>query len=318
MKPELSIIIPCYNGADTIPDLARNLNAYEHDAVEIVFIDDGSTDDSAAIARQHIPQAKVFQQANGGVAAARNTGATKAQGAFLTFLDCDDFLIMEHLLPRLEQLKQSGTSILASSWRMEIRNQGKIQLEDIRPMPTPKDPVEALLEGSWWGPPHAYLLKRSAYEEIGGSDETLVNAQDFDLWLRLGIAGMRFDSSSLLAGHYIRDLERSSLARGPRERYWTDTQRVVEKALRAMETNNTLTQQREQAAAKRLHTVARGLYGIDQNRFKTIIQRIRELDPSFLPTGSFSYRWAAKLFGFERAEWIASIARRSPFTSGKT
>ncbi len=88
--PLLSIIIPVFNAADTLPTaLASVLNQSGAD-LEIIIVDDGSTDGSAAVAQGIAPDAVCIEQTNQGPAAARNQGLRLARGGFISFLDADD------------------------------------------------------------------------------------------------------------------------------------------------------------------------------------------------------------------------------------
>ena len=95
MNPLLSLVVPVYNVASYLERCLASLAAQNLDRMEIVLVDDGSTDDCPAIlaryAAQH-PQMRVIRQANGGLSAARNTGLDAAQGEYLAFADSDDFV----------------------------------------------------------------------------------------------------------------------------------------------------------------------------------------------------------------------------------
>lgn len=322
MSPLVSIIVPCYNGEKALPDLVANLQALEATGIplECVFIDDGSEDHSLEIFRRLLPRATILRQANAGVAAARNTGAEAARGDFLQFLDCDDWLDPTTFPERVNAIIAEAGDVQTSAWRMELRRGKETVLEPIQTMDAPDDVCAALLQGSWWGPPHAYLVRRSAYLEIGGSDDSLVNAQDFDVWIRLAITGFGFSHSSALTGHYRRDLTTTSLARGNRARYWRDTETVVRKAIALLEENRQWTPHRKTAAAERLYAVARNVYPIDPKWFDHLIETIFELEPTFRPSGGGLRRFATRLLGLRRSEaaalWLRNRRNPSPSQQG--
>jgi heptose III glucuronosyltransferase len=95
LKPLLSLVVPVYNVAPFLERCVTSLAAQNLDGMEIVFVDDGSTDDCPAIlaryAAQHA-QMRVIRQPNGGLSAARNTGLDAARGEYLAFADSDDFV----------------------------------------------------------------------------------------------------------------------------------------------------------------------------------------------------------------------------------
>src|SRR5690242_15286562 len=93
----VSIVIPCYNYARFLPDAVGSVLAQTFPNWELIVVDDGSTDATSTTARQLMARhpdrrMRVFQQPNAGPAAARNTGAERASGEYLLFLDADDML----------------------------------------------------------------------------------------------------------------------------------------------------------------------------------------------------------------------------------
>ncbi len=90
--PLISVIIPCYNHGAYLPEAFASIWQQDYPAVEIVVVDDGSTDTTREVA-QHYPAVKYVYQANQGLSAARNTGLTHSTGQYLVFLDADDWLL---------------------------------------------------------------------------------------------------------------------------------------------------------------------------------------------------------------------------------
>lgn len=309
MTPPISIIIPCYNGVRAIPLLTENLSEIPPERAEFIFVDDGSTDGSSEEMQRRLPTAIRIRQKNQGVAAARNTGAAKAGGTYLLFLDCDDWLDTRTLQERLTVAVENKADVVTADWRMEIRDGDSRKLEPTQSMKIPENLSAALLAGTFWGPLHAYLVRREAYQAVGGSDPLLVNAQDFDLWIRLSINGCKFAHAPVLAGHYVRETGKTSLARGSRSIYWRDTQRVVDKVVSILREREELDKSLAQAAALRLHSVARSVYSLDREWFRRVCGEIRKLDPSFQPPGTLIYRLAARTLGLEAAEKLALLTR---------
>ncbi len=88
----VSIVIPTYNLAPFVPDAIESALGQTYVPIEVIIVDDGSTDDSAAVAQRYEPRVRVLQLPNRGLAAARNAGLDAARGAFVVFLDADDVL----------------------------------------------------------------------------------------------------------------------------------------------------------------------------------------------------------------------------------
>ena len=96
-NPLVSVIIPCYNHAQFLPDAIRSVQQQTYSPVEIVVVNDGSTDDTETVAKQ-FDTVKHIYQTNRGLSAARNTGIEHSSGEFLVFLDADDWLYKDAVL----------------------------------------------------------------------------------------------------------------------------------------------------------------------------------------------------------------------------
>jgi len=98
LKPPLiSVILPVYNGEKYLIEALQSVFIQGYSPLEIIAVDDGSTDRSASILAQHSHQVQYYYQENQGPAAARNLGLRKAKGDFITFIDADDLWPAEKL-----------------------------------------------------------------------------------------------------------------------------------------------------------------------------------------------------------------------------
>jgi len=301
---DVSVVIPCFNGRWIIPRLAENLNTLRTGTIEVVFVDDGSTDGSLSLFKEQIPWGVCLRQEKKGLAAARNTGARAARGEFIQFLDADDTLNSGKLDAQVELSRRGRFDVVYSDWRMVIVSEDGEKPEPVERAEAPTEIIEALL-GGWWCPPHAYIVRREAYLGCGGSDETLVNAQDFELWMRLAVTGEKFGYLPGCFANYYRYTQRTSLARGDRRQYWSDYEKAILKIVRMLEDRCELNAPRRRAAARRLHDVARNVYRIDASWFDRLLVEIYSLDPDFAPVGSWLYKTSAQIFGLKRAERLA-------------
>ena len=310
MHPDVSVVIPCWNGARYLPKLVGSLRPLLAPNVEVIFIDDGSTDGSGELFQRLFPEAVCVQQPNRGLGATRNRAAKLARGEFLQLLDADDTIEAEKFETQLAFARARSVDVVYSDWRMVIVKDGKETPEGWVEAETGSEIVEALL-GGWWYPPNAALVRRDAFIAVGGCDTTLGNTcEDFDLWLKLGMAGFRFGYVPGCFANYYRDLATRSMSRVNAREFFEGEAAIILRAVRQLEAKKTDTTARRRAAARRLHAVARNAFGIDNAWYQELMKKIRTLDPDFRPTGRLPYRIAERWLGGEAAERLASWKRR--------
>ena len=124
-RPLISVIIPVFNVGDHVADCLRSLQAQTLNDFEALVIDDGSTDDSAAIAQSVIgtdPRFQLIKQQNKGLSGARNTGLDLAKGAFIAFLDSDDRLAPDYLSRLWQALETTGADWVSCGIRFCFPN----------------------------------------------------------------------------------------------------------------------------------------------------------------------------------------------------
>ena len=202
--PVVSVIIPTYNCSPLLGGAIRSVLDQTVSDYEILVIDDGSTDETAAVVERYGERVRYLRQENRGVAAARNLGIRSAKGEFVAFLDADDLWKpdkLERQLPLLLQQKDldvvfsrhenlggaaavynkydcpeltallTTTALGASGYRIEDRHLFQKILR-----------YYLLLTST-------VLIRKSCIDRMGGFDETLGIAEDTHLWLRLAKRG---------------------------------------------------------------------------------------------------------------------------------
>jgi GT2 family glycosyltransferase len=187
--PTVSVIIPAYNAAATLPATLASLRSQTWTDWEAIVVDDGSTDDTAAIARQiDDPRIRVLSGENGGQAIARNRGLAVAQGALVAFLDADDWWTVTALADRVAALQTHPTAIAAYSWTDYVDDRNCLLHPGFR------DRHEgwvfgALLANNFIENGSNLLIRRAALDRVGGFESRWIPAEDWDLWLRLAKIG---------------------------------------------------------------------------------------------------------------------------------
>lgn len=184
--PLVSVVIPAWNSADTLPRAIDSVLAQTWEAREIIVVDDGGTDDSLAVLAVYGDRLRVISQANGGPGAARNRGLSEARGRYVAFLDADDHWLPEKLERQVALLEAHPELGFCSTATAVVDTRGG----QVRDWPCWKA-AEPLLETLFMrsatvsGSTSGVLARRELLLEAGGFDERLRGFEDPDLWIRL-------------------------------------------------------------------------------------------------------------------------------------
>jgi glycosyltransferase involved in cell wall biosynthesis len=184
MNPLVSVVIPCYNAAKTLAATLESVLAQSYRPIEVIVVDDGSSDESAAIARSFAPRVTVVVQKNGGPASARNEGIRRCRGEYIAFLDADDLWLPDKLAVQVPVAAAFGKPALVFSAVERVREDGEIHLKRVSPEKLPITYAKL-----WHGNSittstvlaHAAVLDGCVFDE----DSAIQGAEDFDLWLRI-------------------------------------------------------------------------------------------------------------------------------------
>jgi glycosyltransferase involved in cell wall biosynthesis len=173
--PLVSAIIPAYNAARFIHTAIESAIAQTHHLLEIIVIDDGSSDDTAEVAAQH--PVTVLKQRNGGPASARNHGVRVAGGEWLAFLDHDDSW---HANKTAEQLKYAGPGIDA------VFSEKSAGVDNVS--------FAEMFERNYGGNPSSTIIRADVLRELGmfDDDRMMMGVDDYNLWLRFLLKGYKF------------------------------------------------------------------------------------------------------------------------------
>jgi glycosyltransferase involved in cell wall biosynthesis len=180
--PLVSVIVPCYNGAAFLEEALRSALAQSYPEVEVVVVDDGSTDSSAEIARRF--PVRYIRQENRGLSEARNAGIRESKGTYLVFLDADDRLKPRAIETGLDALALRPHCALTVGDHVFIAADSSY-LADSNKERQLHCHYEALLKSNFIEMIASVLFRRSIFDEVGGFDATLRVAEDYELYLRI-------------------------------------------------------------------------------------------------------------------------------------
>ena len=213
---KFSVVIPLYNTANYIENTIRSVLDQTCDDYELIVVDDGSSDNSLALARKYeSDRVRVIAQANQGVSVARNTGIENARGTFIAFLDADDqweprYLQNIHALT--EQYPESA--IFVTAYAVDMGN-GKIHYS------TRLEPQTGCLPSYWLTLAKGYdfvwtsatVIRRDALMEAGLFKPGEKIGQDLDMWARVARINPRVAYSNRIGVRYNRAAEANARTR---------------------------------------------------------------------------------------------------------
>jgi glycosyltransferase involved in cell wall biosynthesis/SAM-dependent methyltransferase len=183
-NPKSAIIITTYNHADYLREALDSCMQQTMAVDEVIVVDDGSTDNPAAIVEKY-HDVRLIRQDNQGLAAARNTGLSATKAAFVTFLDADDRLLPEAIEVGVRHLEsRMRTAMTYGAYRV-IDKAGK-PISGKMHNPVPGNPyLEFLRRGNFISMHATVVYRRDNLVEIGGFDEKLRACEDYELFLRI-------------------------------------------------------------------------------------------------------------------------------------
>lgn len=186
---QVSVIVPAFNAGKFIHQTITSALQQSIDSLELIIVDDGSTDDTVAKIKQlSDPRITLIQQANNGVSVARNRGIESAKGEFIAFLDADDLYCYNNLEEKIAFLKAYPNIGLVHSAEQYFSADA---LEDVKHQNFSRGVGGEVLHHlltfnkAVLNSPSSVVLRASLLKKVGGFDEKLSTSADWDLWVRL-------------------------------------------------------------------------------------------------------------------------------------
>ncbi|HET9372772.1 MAG TPA: glycosyltransferase family A protein [Vicinamibacterales bacterium] len=203
----VSIVMACYNGERFLAETLRSAIAQTKPPLEILVVDDGSTDGSAAIGESFGAPVRVIRQVNQGEAVARNRGIAEAKGTHILFLDADDLLAPESLerLAAAVGSSPDAVSVMGCAWFTTDPGAPYFTKDALASSFFPHIIEENL------APIHCWLVPTRLIRDAEGFVETLHWFEDWDLWWRIGMRASSLTSVAY-AGALYRQHRQSQLA----------------------------------------------------------------------------------------------------------
>jgi len=221
--PTVSVVLPTYNRDRLVGRAVRSVLAQTHREIELIVVDDGSTDATAAVLAEIDDARLVVLRLGGnrGASAARNAGLARARGSLVAFLDSDDVWHVNKLERQIAALAAASprTGLCVCSMMVDRGGGWSYPTRWLDEEMAPADALRRVLSGVGYGT-LSWLVRRDVLEAAGGFDESLPRLQDYELSIRiasgwgirtmseiLATAELQSDSVSASADRYARAID---------------------------------------------------------------------------------------------------------------
>lgn len=310
--PLISVVVPCYNAERFLIDTVESVFQQTFCDYEIILVDDGSRDATAAIIRSFGSKVRAEFGPNRGASAARNLGTELAYGEFIQYLDADDLLRPDALEKRINALVTHQADIAYSDWQRLVEVEdgsfkvGEIVarcIEDIHPIP------EIALFTSFWAPPAALLYRTSIVNAIGAWNESLPVIQDARFLLDAALVGGKFVYVPGIGADYR--VHNASLSKRNPLAFVQDCYCNASQVEEIWRSKGGITLERRTALLQGYGQVARFFFEHHRVKFDEVLQKIYQLEPDYLPSGPKGLRFLARWVGYRTAEQVALRYRKA-------
>jgi len=306
--PLISVIIPCFNASPWIKETIQSVLSQDINDLEIILVDDGSTDGSTEIVKKDFPSVRLIRTKNQGPSKTRNLGTKESKGEFIQYLDADDLLAQGKLKLQIEKLKTLKADVCYGDWQKLIafgdgRFEKGPQIKRVLQNP------EIDLFTDFWCPPATYLFKRSIIEKIGGWNERLPIIQDARFTLDCALHGAKFVHCAGIMAYY-RLHTSGSVSSHDSIAFNRD---ILNNAIEIEEwwqVHGGINNERKNALLKVYGYVARSSFTKDRDTFDKTHHLLKRLSPRYAPERPRHLRMASKVLGYKKAELVALWYRR--------
>jgi glycosyltransferase involved in cell wall biosynthesis len=184
----VSVIIPTYNRAHLIGETVESALAQTYKHLEILVVDDGSTDNTQEILQPYKDHIRYFYQENRGVSAARNVGLRNAQGRYIAFLDSDDLWLHEKTERQLQFFADHPEcGLIYTDYARQVEREGEVSIREHSNKSAYSGYIfpQLLLHNFVFGGGSTVMIRRECIETVGYFNENLRTVEDYELWLRI-------------------------------------------------------------------------------------------------------------------------------------
>ncbi|MGB3652983.1 MAG: glycosyltransferase family 2 protein [Rivularia sp. (in: cyanobacteria)] len=311
MKPLVSILIPAYNVEKLISETIESALSQTWNNIEIIIVDDGSKDNTLAVAKKYeLGKVKVISQPNKGASAARNTAFREAQGDFIQYLDADDLLAPDKIERQLKLLGNTTSDFVAAGEWARFYHTFSEALFIPQALWADMSPVDWLIcawEHQYMMHPAAWLVPRKLAEVAGYWNENLSLDDDGEYFSRVVLAsqGVKFCWG---AKSYYRSGIEGSLSGSKSDNAWKSAFLSIELGMKnLLEIENS--SRTRHACATRLQHFVYEVYPNVSDLAQKAELKVEEFGGSSLkPLGGPIFQLLSNVLGWKAAKHIQNFA----------
>ena len=313
MSKLVSIIIPCYNAEKWLTEAIDSCLNQTYSNIEVIVVDDGSTDGSLDIIKSYGNKIIWETGKNQGGNHARNRGFALSKGAYIQFLDADDYILPKKIARQVDFLEQHDVDVVYGDWRHQQHlSTGEVILEDLK-ISGQQDDILAALLSDWWVSPACLLFKRQAVQKTNGWDEKLKAGQDRDFFLSVVMSGAKVAYQPGCYSIYRR-YGNVTVSSSSKTRYLENQLLINRKVENNLNQSGKLSKKYKQALAQSYFLLARAYLEIAPNRYQELLNKVFSLSPNFKAHSAnrtVMYIFIQNIFGFRMLERLVFLFKHS-------
>lgn len=303
----VSIIIPCFNAQRWLREAIDSCLQQTYPQIEIILIDDASTDDSLEIIKSY--EGQIIWESlpeNKGGCYARNCGFAISKGEYIQFLDADDYIFPEKITRQVDFLEATKADVVYGDWRHQLHlSDGTSILEEIKISGEQEDILESLI-ANWWTAVASILYTRNAVENSDGWDENLAVAQDKDFFISVVMNGAKVAYQSGCYSIYRR-YGNVTVSTMSKSRWIKNHCIVLEKVEKRLLQSHKLSEKYRFAISICYFKLARESLFYDYSLYLQLLEKILVKQPNFKRISKqLIYNLIQNTCGFRQVELISS------------
>ena len=300
----VSIIIPAYNAAQTIVKTLDSVFAQTYKNLEVIVVNDGSTDDTLAVLKNYPNSINVVSTENKGVSHARNLGFKYSKGDYIQYLDADDLLMSEKIEIQVQALTTQNADVAYGDWQKFKAENNQITITENIEREIEGD-LEISLFTYFWCPPAAILYSRRICDVLQWN-EHLPIIQDARYFLDAAIAKGKFVYTNGIMAKY-RIAQSNSLSQKSDLNFVKDLYENTKGIFTAWKAD--LHTDKKTAIIQSLRHCINRLSVLDKRLAKEAIEFLLQIEPHYLPPEKGLLKALSMVIGYKSAEKVAGFKR---------